>query len=40
MGQNNDFLQKKWSKNTHFGGHGPGSTDFGVGWDPQFLRYR
>ena len=30
------FSPKKWSKNTHFGGHGPGSTDFGEGWDPQF----
>ena len=25
--------------NTHFCGHGSGSTDFGVGWDPQFSRY-
>ena len=24
------FSPKKWSKNTNFGGHGPGSTDFGV----------
>ena len=29
------FSPKKWSKNTNFGGHGPGSTDFGVGWDPK-----
>ena len=30
------FPQKKWSKNTNFGGNGPGSSNFEVGWDPQF----
>ena len=37
---NKPFSPKKWSKNTLFGGHGSGSSDFGVGWDPQFSRYR
>ena len=30
------FSPKKWSKNTNFGGNGPGSSNFEVGWDPQF----
>ena len=30
------FSPKKWSKNTHVGGHGPGSSNFGVGWNISF----
>ena len=33
------YASPKWSKITHFGGHGPGSTDFRVGWDPKCERY-
>ena len=34
------FLPKKWPKNSYFGGHNSGSTDFREGWDPNFQRYR
>ena len=34
------FLQKKWPKNSYFGVHNSGSTDFRGGWDPNFSRYR
>ena len=35
-----NIFSKKWSKNTNFCGNGPGSSNFEVGWDPQFSRYR
>ena len=35
MGQKIIFC-KKWSTNTLFVRHGPGSSNFGVGWNPKF----
>ena len=34
--QGNSKEAKKWSNNTNFGGHGPGSSDLRVGFDPEF----
>ena len=30
------FSPKKWPKNSYFGAHNSGSTDFRGGWDPIF----
>ena len=41
MGSKVDGLAvKKWPKNSYFGGHNLGSTDFRGGWDPNFEKFR